>query len=77
MSFVQTIVPTNPLESAARSTPDMIGVMLFAMMFERVERGRGDDSGLPHAAAQHLSHAARMRDQVVAPDQHRAHRAPP
>jgi DAACS family dicarboxylate/amino acid:cation (Na+ or H+) symporter len=33
MSLVQAIVPTNPLESAARSTPDMIAVMFFAMMF--------------------------------------------
>ena len=33
MSFVQTVVPANPLESAARSTPDMIAVMFFALMF--------------------------------------------
>jgi dicarboxylate/amino acid:cation (Na+ or H+) symporter, DAACS family len=33
MSLVQTVVPANPLESAARSTPDMIAVMFFALMF--------------------------------------------
>ena len=30
---MQTVVPANPLESAARSTPDMIAVMFFALMF--------------------------------------------
>ncbi|MBI4456772.1 MAG: dicarboxylate/amino acid:cation symporter [Acidobacteria bacterium] len=33
MMVVKTIVPTNPLESAARSTPDMLGVMFFALVF--------------------------------------------
>jgi DAACS family dicarboxylate/amino acid:cation (Na+ or H+) symporter len=33
MTVVQTVVPANPLESAARSTPDMIAIMFFALMF--------------------------------------------
>jgi dicarboxylate/amino acid:cation (Na+ or H+) symporter, DAACS family len=33
MTLVQTVVPANPLESAARSTPDMIAIMFFALMF--------------------------------------------
>ena len=33
MTFVRTLVPANPLESMARSTPDMIGVMLFSIVF--------------------------------------------
>ncbi len=33
MSFVRTLVPANPLESMARSTPDMIGIMFFSMVF--------------------------------------------
>ncbi len=33
MSFVRTLVPANPLESMARSTPDMIGIMFFSIMF--------------------------------------------
>ena len=33
MSFVQTVVPSNPIESMARSTPDMIGLMFFSIMF--------------------------------------------
>ena len=33
MSFVQTLVPNNPVESMARSTPDMIGLMFFSIMF--------------------------------------------
>ena len=33
MSFVRTLVPANPLESMARSTPDMIGLMFFSIVF--------------------------------------------
>jgi len=33
MSFVRTLVPANPLESMARSTPDMIGIMFFSVIF--------------------------------------------
>ena len=33
MSFVRTLVPANPLESMARSTPDMIGIMFFSIVF--------------------------------------------
>ncbi|MGH9339723.1 MAG: dicarboxylate/amino acid:cation symporter [Acidobacteriota bacterium] len=33
MAVVKTIVPINPLESAARPTPDMLGLMFFALMF--------------------------------------------
>ena len=33
MSFVQTLVPNNPVESMARSTPDMIGLMFFSILF--------------------------------------------
>ena len=33
MSFVRTLVPANPLESMARSTPDMLGIMFFSIMF--------------------------------------------
>jgi dicarboxylate/amino acid:cation (Na+ or H+) symporter, DAACS family len=33
MSFVRTLVPANPLESMARSTPDMIGMMFFSIVF--------------------------------------------
>lgn len=33
MSFVRTLVPANPLESMARSTPDMIGIMFFSVVF--------------------------------------------
>ena len=33
LTFVRTIVPSNPLESMARSTPDMIGVMFFSIVF--------------------------------------------
>ena len=33
MSFVRTLVPSNPLESMARSTPDMIGIMFFSIVF--------------------------------------------
>ena len=29
MSFARTLVPANPLESMARSTPDMLGIMFF------------------------------------------------
>lgn len=33
MAVVKTIVPINPLESAARPTPDMLGLMFFALIF--------------------------------------------
>jgi DAACS family dicarboxylate/amino acid:cation (Na+ or H+) symporter len=33
MSFVRMLVPSNPLESMARSTPDMIGIMFFSIVF--------------------------------------------
>ena len=33
MSFVRSLVPANPLESMARSTPDMIGIMFFSIVF--------------------------------------------
>ncbi len=33
MTFVRSVVPANPIESMARSTPDMIGVMLFSIVF--------------------------------------------
>ena len=33
MSVVKTLVPTNPLESASRATPDMLGLMFFALIF--------------------------------------------
>jgi len=33
MTVVKTIVPINPLESSARPTPDMLGLMFFAIMF--------------------------------------------
>lgn len=33
LTFVRTIVPSNPVESMARSTPDMIGLMFFAIIF--------------------------------------------
>jgi len=33
MSFVRMLVPANPLESMARSTPDMIGIMFFSLLF--------------------------------------------
>jgi DAACS family dicarboxylate/amino acid:cation (Na+ or H+) symporter len=33
MTFVRTVVPANPIESMARSTPDMIGLMFFAVVF--------------------------------------------
>jgi DAACS family dicarboxylate/amino acid:cation (Na+ or H+) symporter len=33
MSFVRTLVPASPLESMARSTPDMIGIMFFSIVF--------------------------------------------
>jgi dicarboxylate/amino acid:cation (Na+ or H+) symporter, DAACS family len=33
LSFVRTLVPSNPLESMARSTPDMIGLMFFSIVF--------------------------------------------
>ena len=33
MSFARTLVPANPLESMARSTPDMIGIMFFSIIF--------------------------------------------
>ena len=33
MSFARTLVPANPLESMARSTPDMIGIMFFSIVF--------------------------------------------
>jgi DAACS family dicarboxylate/amino acid:cation (Na+ or H+) symporter len=32
-SFVRSLVPANPLESMARSTPDMIGIMFFSIFF--------------------------------------------
>jgi DAACS family dicarboxylate/amino acid:cation (Na+ or H+) symporter len=32
MSVVRTLVPINPIESAARPTPDLLGVMLFAVL---------------------------------------------
>ena len=31
--FVRTLVPANPLESMARATPDMVGLMFFAIIF--------------------------------------------
>jgi dicarboxylate/amino acid:cation (Na+ or H+) symporter, DAACS family len=33
LSFVRTLVPSNPIESMARSTPDMIGLMFFCIVF--------------------------------------------
>jgi DAACS family dicarboxylate/amino acid:cation (Na+ or H+) symporter len=33
LSFVRTLVPANPIESMARSTPDMIGIMFFSIVF--------------------------------------------
>jgi DAACS family dicarboxylate/amino acid:cation (Na+ or H+) symporter len=33
LAVVRTLVPANPLESMARSTPDMIGIMFFAIFF--------------------------------------------
>jgi DAACS family dicarboxylate/amino acid:cation (Na+ or H+) symporter len=33
LSFVKMIVPANPVESMARSTPDMIGIMFFSIVF--------------------------------------------
>lgn len=33
LSFVRTLVPANPIESMARSTPDMIGIMFFSIIF--------------------------------------------
>lgn len=32
LSVVKTLVPTNPIESAARPSPDLLGVMLFAVL---------------------------------------------
>jgi DAACS family dicarboxylate/amino acid:cation (Na+ or H+) symporter len=33
MAFVRALVPSNPIESMARSTPDMIGLMFFSIVF--------------------------------------------
>ena len=33
MSLVKTLVPINPVESSARPTPDMLGLMFFALTF--------------------------------------------
>lgn len=33
LSFVKMVVPANPVESMARSTPDMIGLMFFCIVF--------------------------------------------
>ncbi len=33
MLFVRTLVPANPVESMARLTPDMVGLMFFAIIF--------------------------------------------
>src|SRR4030095_7588954 len=33
LSFVRMLVPANPVESMARSTPDMIGLMFFSIVF--------------------------------------------
>jgi DAACS family dicarboxylate/amino acid:cation (Na+ or H+) symporter len=33
LGFVRMIVPANPIESMARSTPDMIGIMFFSIVF--------------------------------------------
>ena len=33
LTVVKTIVPTNPLESMARPTPDILGLMFFALLF--------------------------------------------
>jgi DAACS family dicarboxylate/amino acid:cation (Na+ or H+) symporter len=33
LSFVKMVVPANPVESMARSTPDMIGIMFFSIVF--------------------------------------------
>jgi DAACS family dicarboxylate/amino acid:cation (Na+ or H+) symporter len=33
MVVVKTIVPANPIESVARATPDMLGLMFFALVF--------------------------------------------
>jgi DAACS family dicarboxylate/amino acid:cation (Na+ or H+) symporter len=33
MSFVRTLVPANPVESMARPTPDMLGIMFFSIVF--------------------------------------------
>jgi DAACS family dicarboxylate/amino acid:cation (Na+ or H+) symporter len=33
LTFVRALVPSNPIESMARPTPDMIGLMFFAIVF--------------------------------------------
>jgi len=33
LAFVRMLVPANPVESMARSTPDMIGIMFFSIVF--------------------------------------------
>jgi DAACS family dicarboxylate/amino acid:cation (Na+ or H+) symporter len=33
LAFVRMLVPANPIESMARSTPDMIGIMFFSIVF--------------------------------------------
>ncbi|MGK2858279.1 MAG: dicarboxylate/amino acid:cation symporter [Thermoanaerobaculia bacterium] len=33
MKTVKTLVPTNPVASAAKDTPDMLGIMFFALFF--------------------------------------------
>jgi DAACS family dicarboxylate/amino acid:cation (Na+ or H+) symporter len=33
LMFVRTLVPANPIESMARLTPDMVGLMFFAIVF--------------------------------------------
>ena len=45
-----------------------------AVVLERVQRGRAQDAGLAHAAAQHLAEAARAFDVVAAARDHRADR---
>jgi len=49
-SFVRTLVPSNPLESMARSTPDMIGLMFFSILFGAALTLVGKDSAAPVVA---------------------------
>lgn len=47
MSFVRTLVPANPLESMARSTPDMLGIMFFSVIFGAALTLVGRESAAP------------------------------
>jgi hypothetical protein len=44
------------------------------VVVERVEAGRGEDAGLPHAAAEALAEPARLEDEVLRPGHEGAHR---